>query len=58
MLGKGDQLFHVRADFARLGQRRLDLFVLDKAGGHVPEHCQTMAGSPAELAMGITVTHF
>jgi hypothetical protein len=57
MLRQRDQLFNVGAQFARLGQGRGDLLMLDQRGSHVAEQGLAVAGGAVELAAAVLVTH-
>src|ERR1700742_4735249 len=54
---QGHQLFNDGTQVLRLGQRGLDLLMLDQRGSHVTPHRLAMRGGAVELAALITVTH-
>jgi hypothetical protein len=56
-LAERDQLLHDRTQVLGFRQRRRDLLVLDQRRGEVRQHRTAMIRAPAELAVGLSVTH-
>ena len=56
-LGQRDQLFEIRAQFARLGGGGGDLLVLDQRGRQVAQQCGAMLAGALQLTMANFMTH-
>src|SRR5690606_21313167 len=56
--GQCDQFFNDRAQFLGLGQRGLDLLMLDQRASHIGEQRLAMFMSTVKSAIAAGVTHF
>jgi len=57
MFTQGDHPFGPPAHFLGLGHRRVNAFVIEKRGNHIPEHGEAMARGPVQFSARNSVAH-